>query len=106
MLEAPGTTLDDVARLLYLIMDRPVTDRTGIAGRFDIYLEFAPQEGTPAVVIGGGPPSSALPTRAADEPSGPSIFEAMEKQLGLKLLPAKGPREFVVIEHVERPTEN
>jgi uncharacterized protein (TIGR03435 family) len=97
--------LAEFAKLLYLIVDRPVIDRTGIAGRFDFNLEFAPQEAPPAFVIGGAPPGTQLPV-STGEPTAPSIFAVVEKQLGLRLEKARGPRDFVVIDHVERPTEN
>jgi uncharacterized protein (TIGR03435 family) len=51
--------------------------------------------------IGAGPLD-----RDSDIPRGPSIFDALEQQLGLKLERAKGSREFVVIDHIERPSPN
>ena len=99
-----AATLDQMAAFLSgrLAMDRPVVNRTGIAGIFDFHLEFTPAENTPFGVFlgaGGEPPPPG-------EPAGPSIFGALEKQLGLKLELAKGPGEFLVIDHVERPSEN
>lgn len=105
--EASGSTLDSVLKLLYLIMDRPVIDRTGISGRFDIRFEFARPEGQPVFRPAGEPPPP--PTPPADTPDvapGPTIFTVMEKQLGLKLEPSRGPRDFFVIDHIERPTAN
>jgi len=105
--EATGTTLDSLVRLLYLIMDRPVIDRTGIQGRFDISMEFARPEGRGVFrPVGETEPPLRPPVDAADEPAGPSIFAVMEKQLGLKLEAAKGARDFFVIDHVERPSGN
>jgi len=102
-LQAPGTSLDGFTKLLYLAVDRPVIDKTGIQGLFDFHLEFAQQEATPAFRPGGEP--LPRPAEPADEPAAPSIFTAIQ-QLGLKLEPAKGPREFLVVDRVERPTGN
>ena len=86
--------------LLDLVLDRPVIDSTGITGKFDIHLEFAANEATPRFLPGGEL------GRPADAPSGrPPIFTAIQ-QLGLRLEPATGPREFLVIDHVERPAAN
>jgi uncharacterized protein (TIGR03435 family) len=96
VLELHGTSLDEFSRmLLSLILDRPVIDKTGVNARFDIHLEFAPLRALPG----------ADPAILADD-AGPSIFTALQEQLGLKLEPAKGPRDFLVIDHVERPSEN
>jgi uncharacterized protein (TIGR03435 family) len=102
--EATGTTLDALIKLLFLVMDRPVVDRTGIQGRFDISIEFARPEGRAAFRPPGEP--APPPEEPSDEPAGPSIFRVMEKQLGLKLEPARGPREFFVIDGIERPSGN
>jgi uncharacterized protein (TIGR03435 family) len=67
-------------------LDRTVIDKTGVAGIFDFHLEFAPDG-------------------AAPDDTGPSIFTAIQ-ELGLKLESAKGPVEFLVIDHVERPSGN
>jgi uncharacterized protein (TIGR03435 family) len=103
-LDAKGTTLGAVARLLYLIVDRPVIDRTGIQERFDFYLEFAPEQAPAAFRPPGEPPPP--PHASAEEPTAPRIFDAFQNQLGLKLEPSRGPREFLVIDHVEHPTRN
>ena len=90
-------------------MDRIVINKTGLPGKFDFHLEFAPDESTPLL-------SSALrqraeqkgePVAAASDPAGGlSIFTAIQQQLGLKLDGSKGAREFLVIDRIERPTEN
>ena len=99
-----AANLDQMAaRFSYMLaIDRPVANRTGIAGIFDFHLEFSPGENTPHIVLegsGGEPPAAAAS-------AGPSIFTALQEQFGLKLEPAKGPGEFLVIDHVERPSEN
>jgi len=102
-LQAPGTSLDGFTKLLYLAVDRPVIDQTGIQGLFDFHLEFAQEQATPAFRPGGEP--LPRPAEPADEPAAPSIFTAIQ-QLGLKLEPAKGPREFLIVDSVARPTGN
>jgi len=104
--------LDGLSIWLYGMTDRPVLNKTGIAGKFFMNLEFAPDESTPgalarlAVVArhNGGNPSGAA--AAPSNPPGPSISNALEQQLGLKLEPATGSRDFLVIDHAERPAVN
>jgi uncharacterized protein (TIGR03435 family) len=98
-----GVTMERLATsLTSFVMGRKVFDRTGIAGSFTIHLEYAPDENTrclePAQFCDVDPNS--------DIPPGPPIFTAIEQQLGLKLEPIKGPREHIVIDSVERPSEN
>jgi len=106
--EVHGGTLDDLSSDLGGDLDRIVINKTGIAGKFDFHMEFAPDEttaGLNSLRVGGGEPAFPQPT-ASDPPGGPSIFTAIQEQLGLKLESAKGPREFLVIDRVEKPSEN
>lgn len=93
----PGATVTTFSGILGVILGRPVIDRTGIQGRFDFDFEFAIDQSTPGFV------SDAA---AANSTGGPSVFTAVQDQLGLKLESTKGPGEFLVIDHVERPSEN
>ena len=95
-----GVSLAQFSRLLNV--DRPVIDKTGITGRFDIHLECAFDDTTRGAV-----PANAGDFVPPEDPTGgASIFTAVQQQLGLKLEPTKGPGEFLVIDRVERPTEN
>lgn len=77
-------------------LDRPVTDQTGLKGRFDFDLEWMPDE----TQFGGqGPWGGAETTK-------PDLFAAVQQQLGLKLEATKGPVEVLIIDHVERPSAN
>jgi uncharacterized protein (TIGR03435 family) len=73
-------------------LDRPIEDRTGMKEKFDLKLEFAPQ--WPGFDAGSGP---SVP---------PSLFTALEEQLGLKLEPRTGPVDVLVIDHIEEPSPN
>lgn len=85
-------------------LGRPVMDRTDLKGKYGFKLEWAPAPGESGAESLGLPPV-ALPPPSADS-TAPSIFTALEEQLGLKLESTKGPAEMVVIDHVERPSEN
>jgi uncharacterized protein (TIGR03435 family) len=76
---------------------RPVIDRTGLSGRWDAQIDFVPP-----FVPGPNDPSVPVPNPAAD--TGTSMLSAMREQLGLKLQPARAKAEYLVIDHVERPT--
>ena len=77
--------------------DRPVVDRTGLNGKYDFKLEFTPGEGT-------RPPEN--PNEPQPNLDARSIFEALQEQLGLRLESQKGPVEMLVIDKVEKPSEN
>jgi uncharacterized protein (TIGR03435 family) len=104
--EVHGSSLDEFSKALGADLDRPVINKTGIAGVFDFHLEFAPDETTSGLPQRRGNPGDAPPAAAPDPAGGPSIFTAIQQQLGLKLESAKGPREFLVIDRVEKPSEN
>jgi uncharacterized protein (TIGR03435 family) len=98
-----GITLEWLAQTLTaMVLDRNVIDRTGISGSFIIRLEYAPDENTRCF----GPAQFCAVDPNSDIPPGPTIFTAIEQQLGLKLEQIKGPQEHIVIDRVERPTEN
>jgi uncharacterized protein (TIGR03435 family) len=81
-------------------LNRIVVDRTGLEGTFDLTLRFTP-ENVPD--FGPAGPPARLP---AIDPNGPSIFTAVQEQLGLKLDSQRGPVEVLVIDRVQRPTED
>jgi uncharacterized protein (TIGR03435 family) len=76
---------------------RTVIDKTGLTGLYDLALQWSPQD----LPTQSFPDGSSLQTD-----SGPSIFTALQEQLGLKLKPAKGPVETLVVDHVEMPSPN
>jgi bla regulator protein blaR1 len=102
-LETEATTLDGFCVLLGRLLERPVVNKTGIAGEFDIRMEFA-IDGSISKMPAA--PLADTPVPATGEPGGASVFTVIQKQLGLKLDPAKGPGDFLVVDHVERPSEN
>jgi uncharacterized protein (TIGR03435 family) len=90
--DGTSASMADLATMFSYSVGRKVVDKTGIAGNFRVHLTFAPDE-----VAGGA---------AAPADAGPSFFTALQEQIGRKLESAKGPVEVVVIEHVEKPSEN
>ena len=92
----------DLIRELALILDRPVLDKTNFTDEFDLNLTLAPDGALMGLPGFGGPGGTKPPT----DPNLSNIFAALEKQLGLELVPTKGPVEVLVIDHAEKPTEN
>jgi uncharacterized protein (TIGR03435 family) len=93
-----GVTLEALARFLSTPVRRPVIDRTGLTGYFDADLEMTAELGPP-------PPPPGVADRF-DRSSAPSIFTALQEQLGLKLDARKGPVVVFVIDRLEHPTED
>jgi uncharacterized protein (TIGR03435 family) len=79
---------------------RKVIDQTGLQGKFDFTLQWSQEKQTPLTDSNQGP--AAL----SSDSSGPSIFTALQEQLGLKLESSKGPVQVLIIESAEKPTEN
>jgi uncharacterized protein (TIGR03435 family) len=96
LLPARNATISQFAAMMQrAIVDRPVIDRTGLSERYDFELEWTPDDNQ----FGGNLPRSVEPTK-------PSLFVAIQEQLGLRLDATRGPVSALVIDHVERPSEN
>jgi uncharacterized protein (TIGR03435 family) len=89
-------TMQTLAELLSQTMQRTVMDKTGLTGKYDFELKWAVDRAR----------APAADDIAASEPSGPTLFTALEEQLGLKLNAVKAPVDTLVIDHVELPTGN
>jgi uncharacterized protein (TIGR03435 family) len=97
-LVASSITMTALANVLSPYVDRAVVDRTGLTQGFDIELSWTPAPGESAPFRGDDnnrPPAD-----------GPSLFTALQEQLGLKLEATKGPVDVLVIDHVDHPSEN
>jgi uncharacterized protein (TIGR03435 family) len=95
-----NATMAEFASLMqrYVALDRPIVDHTGISGKYDFKLSWTPDRsqfnGNPIWPI----------TNDANSP--PDLYTAIQEQLGLKLQPIKEPTDVLVIDSVERPSEN
>ena len=103
-LEAEGGNTEMLARVLSQQLGRTVVDKTGLTGTYDYTLQWTPDDAPPSAPGGadGGPPHNEGGTDAA----GPSLFTAVQEQLGLKLESAKGQADVIVIDHIDLPSEN
>jgi uncharacterized protein (TIGR03435 family) len=91
------------AEFLGTLIGREVVDKTGFTGKFDLHLDFALDDAIAGLPFHRGPGDA---DQSADSAARPSLFTAIQEQLGLKLESAKGPVEVLVIDRVERPAEN
>ena len=104
-LNGVDTPLSILAETLSRQLGRVVLDKTGLTGNYDFNLQWTPDAGQMAAM---GPPPGAPPGMAPppSDPNGPSVFTAIQEQLGLKLESQKGPVDVWVIDSVEKPSEN
>jgi len=93
-------SVDQFCKVIGAMLGRPVINKTGIAGVFDLHLESALTE----TML--GPDWRGARPILSDDTTGPSIFTAVQQQLGLKLESTKGPGDKLIIDSVERPSEN
>jgi uncharacterized protein (TIGR03435 family) len=83
-------------------LNRTVVDRTGLTGAYDLDLTFTPDQ----MPQGRGDPPPGAPPLPAIDPNGPSLFTALQEQLGLKLEPTRAPVNVLVIDRAEQPTDD
>jgi uncharacterized protein (TIGR03435 family) len=96
---AISVPIADLISSLPTVLGRQVIDKTGLTGKYDITMDWTPDEAQLAL----RPPDAPRPP---SDLSGPSIHQALQEQLGLKLNSQKGPVEILVIDHAEKPSEN
>jgi uncharacterized protein (TIGR03435 family) len=99
-LSSNAVPIANLVNMLSMQVGQQVVDQTGLKGTYQFTLQFAPQMG-----LGGMPPLPGAETAAADSTE-PSIFTALQEQLGLKLESTKGKIETIAIDHIEEPSEN
>jgi uncharacterized protein (TIGR03435 family) len=92
--------MQPLLHMLLLMLGRPVVDRTGLTGHYSFTLRCAPTYAMRPVVNG------QMQALSADEEGLPDLFTAIKEQLGLRLDPVKAPIEVLVVDHIERPSEN
>lgn len=104
-----GASMQQFAEMLSRNLGREVVDKTDISGEYDLSLQWDPSPGDFGYDgdRSASSPSAGNPAFAASTPSRfPGIHKAIEQQLGLELRDAIGPVRVIVIDHVEKPTEN
>jgi bla regulator protein blaR1 len=105
-LTGQGVPIENLVHMLSQQLGRDVLDQTGLKGKYDFTLQWTPDQSQRGMFGGpkGGAPGPDSPP--PPDPNGPSIFTALQEQLGLKLESTKGPVEILIIDHVEKPSEN
>jgi uncharacterized protein (TIGR03435 family) len=96
-------SMTDFARWMQTVLDKPVVDQTELSGKYDFQLKWTPDDSQFAQFRGVG---SVVPPPTDDPKAPPNLYTAMQEQIGLKLGPAKFPDDVIVIDHVEKPSEN
>ena len=101
VLPVMNATLGEFAGVMQLaVLDRPVVDKTGLQGRWDFTIRWTPDESQFASLGARVPPPSNDPNAP------PGLFTAMQEQLGLRLESTRAPVEVLVVDRIEKPSEN
>lgn len=102
-MDATAITMEAFATALSQMMGRTVTDKTGFTERFDLHVKWA-DPATPG--LDPDDSKSSSPDQSLDRSNAQSIFTVLEQQYGLKFESSKGPVDLLVIDRLERPSEN
>jgi bla regulator protein blaR1 len=94
--DAQAISMTSLLGILTPLAGRPVVDKTGLTGKYDITLRWKPE----------GPHPNSTAEGGSTEDSDVDFFTAIQEQLGLKLIPAKGPVSVLVVDHIEKPSDN
>jgi uncharacterized protein (TIGR03435 family) len=105
-LTVQGLSMEVVARLLTQQLGRTVVDKSGLTGKYDFILKWTPDASQPPLARGVAADQQGTGKTPPPKPLGPSIYTAIQEQLGLKLEPQGVPIETLVIDHAEKPSEN
>jgi uncharacterized protein (TIGR03435 family) len=103
-IESEGTNTEMLARVLSQQLSRTVTDKTGLKENYDFTLQWTPDDAPPPMP--GGADGGPAHNDNASDTAGPSLFTALQEQLGLKLESTKGMADVIVIDHIDAPSEN
>jgi uncharacterized protein (TIGR03435 family) len=98
-LSGKAISMTQLATSLAPFVSRFTVDKTGLAGSFDVELTWTPEQAASNIAGNEGPD-------AASASSGPTIFTALQEQLGLKLVSDRGPVDVLVVDRLEQPSEN
>jgi uncharacterized protein (TIGR03435 family) len=100
-LNVRNATIGDFTGMMQnTVLDRPIVDQTAIAGRFNFTLKWTPDDSQ----FGGMAAHIPPPTDATKAP--PALYTAIQEQIGLKLDATKAPADVLVVDHVEKPSDN
>lgn len=99
-----GIPIERLVPMLSRIVGREIVDQTGLTGNYDVKIDYTPDEAQMAMMA----PPGAMPPQSGPggDSTGPSIFTALQEQLGLKLESQKGPVDIYVIDKITKPSDN
>jgi uncharacterized protein (TIGR03435 family) len=103
---ARAVTMEQVASTLSLQLGQPVRDSTGLTGKYAFTLSWVTEPSNSQATPSSGQPGGDASVIQASDPEGPDLIEAVQRQLGLRLEPMKVPVQVLIVDHVEKPTEN